>query len=105
MPYTTGSELFGYYEAAFTEVGEQRTGYLEEAQLQSLFLDQIAEVPACVQVMPLLFLEEDCLEQLGSTKLIEVEVGLTQLPDGFRIFKQSALCEADSSSGDESPKG
>ena len=32
-------------------------------------------------------------------------IGLTQLPDGFRIFKQSALCEADSSSGDESPKG
>ena len=32
-------------------------------------------------------------------------IGLTQLPDDFRIFKRPALCEADLSSSDESSEG
>ena len=41
----------------------------------------------------------------GTLSEQEKALGLTQLPDDFRIFKRPALCEADLSSSDESSEG
>jgi len=70
---TIESELFGYEEGAFTGADEQHAGYLEEAHGGVLFLDEIGEMPADVQVKLLRFLEERTFERLGSTEPIEVD--------------------------------
>lgn len=66
------SELFGHVKGAFTGAHKDRTGRFEAAGSGSLFLDEIADLPASVQIKLLRVLEEKVVERVGDQRPIEV---------------------------------
>jgi len=67
------SELFGHEKGAFTGAMERRIGRFEKADSGSLFLDEISEIDASVQVKILRALEERQIERVGGDQLINVD--------------------------------
>ncbi len=73
-PGVVASELFGHEAGAFTGVSRRRLGRFEIAHQGSIFLDEIAEVPAEVQVLLLRVLQERTFERVGGNDPIAVDV-------------------------------
>lgn len=62
------SELFGYSPGAFTgALKEGKKGLIEEAQGGTLYLDEIGEMPYCLQVKLLQVIEEKIVMRVGSS--------------------------------------
>ncbi|MBN2161477.1 MAG: sigma-54-dependent Fis family transcriptional regulator [Pontiellaceae bacterium] len=70
------SELFGHEKGAFTGAMERRVGRFEKADGGSLFLDEISEIDASVQVKILRTLEERQVERVGGDTPIDVDARL-----------------------------
>lgn len=70
------SELFGHEKGAFTGATDRRVGRFEQANGGTLFIDELAEIPAEVQVKLLRVLQERKIERVGSGTEIEVDVRL-----------------------------
>ncbi len=70
------SELFGHEKGAFTGAQALRRGRFELAHGGSLFLDEIGDVPAHLQVKLLRVLQERAIERVGSSRPIPVDVRL-----------------------------
>ncbi len=70
------SELFGHEKGAFTGAAEQRKGRFEMADGGSLFLDEIGEIDANVQVKILRALEERQFERVGGQQMVSVDTRL-----------------------------
>ena len=70
------SELFGHEKGAFTGADAQRQGRFEQADGGTLFIDEVAEIPAEVQAKLLRVLQERTIERVGGNALIEVDVRL-----------------------------
>jgi formate hydrogenlyase transcriptional activator len=68
------SELFGREKGAFTGALARQVGRFELADHSTIFLDEIGDLPADVQVKLLRVLEERQIERLGSPKGIHVDV-------------------------------
>src|SRR5262249_26309345 len=68
------SELFGYVKGAFTGATSDRSGLFAEADGGTLFLDQIADVPAALQAKLLHVLESGTVRPVGSARQVEVDV-------------------------------
>ena len=68
------SELFGREKGAFTGAFERQIGRFEFAHRSTIFLDEIGDLPADVQVKLLRVLEERQIERLGSPQGIPVDV-------------------------------
>jgi formate hydrogenlyase transcriptional activator len=68
------SELFGREKGAYTDAVSRQAGRFELADRSTIFLDEIGELPADVQVKLLRVLEERQIERLGSSKPIHVDV-------------------------------
>ena len=68
------SELFGRERGAFTGALARQIGRFESADHSTIFLDEIGELPADVQVKLLRVLEERLVERLGSPKAVNVDV-------------------------------
>jgi DNA-binding NtrC family response regulator len=75
-PTLLESELFGHEKGAFTGAHERRIGRFEQAQGGSLFLDEIGEIDASVQIKLLRFLGERTFERVGSNKTLTADVRL-----------------------------
>jgi two-component system NtrC family response regulator len=70
------SELFGHEKGAFTGATALKKGRFELADGGTMFLDEVGEVPASVQVKLLRALEEMSFERVGGTRTIGVDVRL-----------------------------
>jgi len=68
------SELFGHERGAFTGAIARQIGRFEAANHSTLFLDEIGELPAEVQVKLLRVLQERVIERLGSTQPVKIDV-------------------------------
>jgi two-component system response regulator AtoC len=70
------NELFGHEKGAFTGATETKIGLLEAAHRGTIFLDEIGEMPATMQVKLLRFVEERTLLRVGGIKPLPVDVRL-----------------------------
>jgi DNA-binding NtrC family response regulator len=68
------SELFGYEKGAFTGANATKPGKFEQADTGTVFLDEIGDVPASIQVKLLRILQEREFERLGSNKTRQIDV-------------------------------
>lgn len=68
------SELFGYKAGAFTGADKDKPGRFARAEGGSLFLDEIGDVSAALQVRLLRVLQEKTYEPLGGTQSIKTDV-------------------------------
>lgn len=67
-------EFFGHSKGAYTDAGEEKRGFFEEAQGGTLFLDEITELDPSLQGKLLRVIEERELYRLGSTRVRNVDV-------------------------------
>lgn len=70
------SELFGHEKGAFTGAVSMKKGRFEIADGGSLFLDEIGELSAGLQVKLLRVLQERVIERVGGVKQIPVNIRL-----------------------------
>lgn len=68
------SELFGAEKGAYTGSVERRTGYFEQADGGTIFLDEIGEMPLQAQVRLLRVLESGTFSRVGSSTQQHVDV-------------------------------
>jgi len=68
------SELFGRERGAYTGALSRQIGRFELANQSTLFLDEIGELSAEVQIKLLRVLQERVIERLGSTQSVKIDV-------------------------------
>ncbi len=71
---TIDSELFGHEKGSFTGATNARSGYFEEADGGTIFLDEVAELPIQTQVRLLRVLETGEFIKVGSSKVQKTDV-------------------------------
>ena len=69
-PELIASELFGHEKGSFTGAAQRKFGRLELARDGTFFLDEVAELPADMQVKLLRVLQEREFERVGGTQTI-----------------------------------
>ena len=73
-PSLIASELFGHEKGAFTGAVQRREGRFELAAGGTIFLDEVADLPAETQVALLRVLQEREFERVGGVKRIPADV-------------------------------
>jgi PAS domain S-box-containing protein len=73
-PGLVESELFGHERGAFSGALQRRLGRFELANGGTIFLDEVGEVPADVQVKLLRVLQEHEFERVGGNQTIRTDV-------------------------------
>jgi len=73
-PSLIASELFGHEKGAFTGATQRRMGRFESANGGTIFLDEIGDLPAEIQIALLRVLQEREIERVGSSRAIPVDV-------------------------------
>jgi formate hydrogenlyase transcriptional activator len=68
------SELFGHEHGAFTGAVQRRIGRFEMADHGTLFLDEVADLPAEAQIALLRVLQDGEFERLGASQTARVDV-------------------------------
>jgi transcriptional regulator with GAF, ATPase, and Fis domain len=73
-PSLIASELFGCEKGAFTGAFQRRLGRFELANGGTIFLDEIGDIPAEMQIALLRVLQERELERVGGTQPVSIDV-------------------------------
>jgi DNA-binding NtrC family response regulator len=68
------SELFGHEKGAFTGAVTSKPGRFELADGGTIFLDEVGEVPASLQVKLLNVLQDSAFERVGGVETIQVDI-------------------------------
>ncbi len=68
------SELFGHEKGSFTGADSARTGYFEQADKGTIFLDEVTELPPSSQAKLLRVLQEGEIDKIGRKKSHKVDV-------------------------------
>ncbi len=68
------SEFFGYKKGAFTGADSERDGFFQAANGETLFLDEVADLPLPMQVKLLRSIQEKKARKVGSTQEDAVDV-------------------------------
>lgn len=68
------SEFFGYRKGSFTGADSDRTGFFQDANKGTLFLDEVADLPLSMQVKLLRAIQEKAVRRIGDSKEINVDV-------------------------------
>jgi DNA-binding NtrC family response regulator len=68
------NELFGHEKDAFTGATSTKIGLLEAAHKGTVFLDEIGDMPASMQVKLLRVIEERSLLRVGGTQPVSVDI-------------------------------
>src|SRR5207249_2777224 len=75
-PTLLEAELFGHKKGAYTGATDERAGVIRSADKGTLFLDEVAELPAGSQAALLRVLQEGEVTPLGMDRAIAVDVRL-----------------------------
>ena len=67
------SELFGHEKGAFTGASDLKIGRFELASGGTIFLDEVGDLPLCLQAKLLRVLQEGEIERLGSHDTIKID--------------------------------
>jgi DNA-binding NtrC family response regulator len=73
-PQLVEAELLGFEKGSFTGADRQRIGHFERAHGGTIFLDEVTEIPADVQVKLLRVLESRAFQRVGGSELIHIDV-------------------------------
>ncbi|MDE3178554.1 MAG: sigma-54-dependent Fis family transcriptional regulator [Acidobacteriota bacterium] len=68
------SELFGHARGSFTGAFESKRGILEDASGGTVFLDEVAEMSASLQVKLLRAIESQEVRRIGSNQVIKTDI-------------------------------
>jgi two-component system response regulator PilR (NtrC family) len=68
------SELFGHMRGAFTGADSNKKGLVEAAEKGSIFLDEIGEMNAAMQVKLLRILQDRRFRRLGGTEEVQADI-------------------------------
>jgi transcriptional regulator with GAF, ATPase, and Fis domain len=68
------SELFGHVKGAFTGASSDRLGRFQSANMGTLFLDEVGEIPLHLQAKLLKAIQDQEFEMVGSDKPVKVNV-------------------------------
>jgi DNA-binding NtrC family response regulator len=68
------SELFGHKKGAFTGASQDKIGLFEEAEMGTIFLDEINSMALSLQTKLLRVLQERQLRRVGDTKTVPINV-------------------------------
>jgi len=68
------SELFGHVKGAFTGAISDRIGRFEEANGETIFIDEVGDIPLSVQVKLLRVIQFNEVQRIGSNNIINVDV-------------------------------
>src|SRR5437773_415833 len=70
------TELFGHVRGSFTGAFENKRGIFEAASGGTVFLDEVSEMSAALQVALLRTIEEQKIRRLGSNQWVKIDVRL-----------------------------
>ena len=68
------SELFGHMRGAFTSADSNKKGLIEVAEKGTIFLDEIGEMPAAMQVKLLRVLQERRFRRVGGVEELQADI-------------------------------